>query len=359
MVTTNGLNHANGTCRDFYRNEFSTFRPTIKVVDCTIRDGGLMNKWQFSDELVRDLYHANVAAGVDYMEIGYLTSESYFKRGDVGAWRFCADADLRRIMGNNDTKMKIAAMADIGRVDDCDIPQKSDCLLDLIRVACYDYQIDEAIRLANLCVDRGYEVSINLMAVAKNSLEAIDACLDKVAAECKCNYFYIADSFGSIYGEQVRLLARRYLRKLGPGSAAKWPKVIGYHGHNNQQLGFANTVEGVIEGIEMIDGSYLGMGRGSGNTCIEQLLCFLHNPKYDPRPVFAAIEKHFNPMRLAVDPEWGVSIPYLIQVRLAFVVCGRARGPASPWSASRPMPPPRPVPSRPAPPGIPPCMLSI
>jgi len=272
-----------------------------------------MNKWLFSDELVRDLYQANVAAGVDYMEIGYLTSESYFKRGDVGAWRFCADADLRRIMGNNDTKMKIAAMADIGRVDDCDIPQKSECLLDLIRVACYDYQIDEAIRLANLCVDRGYEVSINLMAVAKNSLEAIDACLDKVAAECKCQYFYIADSFGSIYGEQVRLLARRYLRKLGPGSAAKWPKVIGYHGHNNQQLGFANTVEGVIEGIEMIDGSYLGLGRGSGNTCLEQLLCFLHNPKYDPRPVFAVIEKHFAPMRLAADPEWGVSIPYLIQ----------------------------------------------
>ena len=134
----------------------------------------------------------------------YLTSESYFKRSEVGPMRFCGYDDLRKVMGNNDTKLKIAAMADIGRVDDQDIPPAKDCLIDLIRVACYDYQIDEAIRLANLCVARGYEVSINLMAVAKNTIEQIDACLDKVAEQCNCHYFYIADSFGSIYGEQAR-----------------------------------------------------------------------------------------------------------------------------------------------------------
>mmetsp|Transcript_19197 Transcript_19197/g.52994 ORF Transcript_19197/g.52994 Transcript_19197/m.52994 type:complete len:735 (-) Transcript_19197:41-2245(-) len=301
----------NMSCRELYREEFNTFRPTIKVIDCTIRDGGLMNKWQFSDELVRDLYKANIAAGVDYMEIGYFTSESYFKRGDVGSWRFCADEDLRRIMGKNESNLKISAMCDIGRIDDHDIPQKSDSLIDLIRVACYDYQIDEAIRLANLCVDRGYEVSVNLMAVAKSSLETIDACLDKIGETCRCHYFYIADSFGSVYGEQVRLLAKRYIRKLGPKSGVKYPKIIGYHGHNNQQLGFANSVEGIIEGLEFVDGSVLGMGRGSGNTCLEQILCFLHNPKYDPRPIFEVIEKHFIALRKTT--EWGVSIPYLIQ----------------------------------------------
>ena len=94
----------------------------MKLVDVTIRDGGLMNKWQFSDELVRAVYEANIAAGVDYMEIGYLTSESYFKRTEVGPWRFCADADLRRVIGENKTGLKISVMADIGRVDDCDIP---------------------------------------------------------------------------------------------------------------------------------------------------------------------------------------------------------------------------------------------
>eukprot|EP01045_Picozoa_sp_COSAG04_P036678 COSAG04_NODE_9032_length_905_cov_4.503722_1_plen_97_part_10 len=66
--------------RELYREEFYTYRPTTKLIDVTIRDGGLMNKWQFSDELVRSVYRANIAAGVDYMEIGYFTSESYFKR---------------------------------------------------------------------------------------------------------------------------------------------------------------------------------------------------------------------------------------------------------------------------------------
>lgn len=107
--------------RELYREEFYTYRPTVKLIDVTIRDGGLMNKWQFSDELVKAVYKANIAAGVDYMEIGYLTSESYFKRSEVGPWRFCADADLRRIMGENNSDLKISAMADIGRVDDADI----------------------------------------------------------------------------------------------------------------------------------------------------------------------------------------------------------------------------------------------
>jgi hypothetical protein len=167
-------------------------------------------------------------------------------------------------------------------------------------------------RTANLCVERGYEVSINLMAVAKVPVARIDECLAQMAKECTCHYVYIADSFGSIYGEQMRVLTRKYTASLGPGSGAKVPKILGYHGHNNQQLGFANSVEGVIEGIDMVDGSFLGMGRGSGNTCLEQLLCFFKNPKFDPRPVFDAIQKHFIPLRLS-GTEWGVTIPYLIQ----------------------------------------------
>jgi len=152
---------------DVYRQAFHEFRPSVKVIDCTIRDGGLMNKWQFSDDFVKAVYTACVDAGVDYMEIGYFTSEKYFKRDEVGPWRFCAKADLQRIVGENKTSLKLSGMADIGRIDPCDIPLKKDSLLDLVRVACYAHQVDEAIELANLCLERGYEVSINLMAVAK------------------------------------------------------------------------------------------------------------------------------------------------------------------------------------------------
>jgi len=93
------------------------YRPEIKVIDCTVRDGGLMNKWQFTDKFVRKVYNALTEAGVDYMEIGYLSSESAFSRDEVGAWKFCAEADLKRIIGDGEKKIKLSAMADIGRID--------------------------------------------------------------------------------------------------------------------------------------------------------------------------------------------------------------------------------------------------
>eukprot|EP00670_Eutreptiella_braarudii_P007060 CAMPEP_0174282902 /NCGR_PEP_ID=MMETSP0809-20121228/3484_1 /TAXON_ID=73025 ORGANISM="Eutreptiella gymnastica-like, Strain CCMP1594" /NCGR_SAMPLE_ID=MMETSP0809 /ASSEMBLY_ACC=CAM_ASM_000658 /LENGTH=719 /DNA_ID=CAMNT_0015377423 /DNA_START=32 /DNA_END=2191 /DNA_ORIENTATION=+ len=287
---------------DIYRKAFYEYRPSVRVIDCTIRDGGLMNKWRFTDDFVRAVYEANVAAGVDYMEIGYFTSEKYFKRSEVGPWRFCATDDLRRIVGENKTGIKLAGMADIGRIDPCDIPMKKDSLLDLVRVACYNHQIDEAIELANLCLERGYEVSINLMAVAKNTLAEIDACLEKVA-KTKVHMFYLADSFGSLYGEQVRLLIRRYVEAL-PG------KQIGFHGHHNQQLGMANSIDAITEGANMVDGSILGLGRGAGNTPTENVLCFLRNPKYNVRPIFDVVENQFYELKKTV--EWGLSVPYLI-----------------------------------------------
>ena len=75
------------------------FRPEIKVLDCTVRDGGLMNKWQFDDAFVRKVYENLNMSGIDYMEIGYISSEKAFSRKEVGPWKFCAEADIRRVTG--------------------------------------------------------------------------------------------------------------------------------------------------------------------------------------------------------------------------------------------------------------------
>ena len=92
------------------------FRPQIKVIDCTVRDGGLMNKWQFSEDFVRSVYHALGKAGVDYMEIGYISSEGMFSREEMGPWKFCSEDDLKRVIGDEEKKVKLSAMADIGRI---------------------------------------------------------------------------------------------------------------------------------------------------------------------------------------------------------------------------------------------------
>src|SRR5208337_589473 len=121
------------------------YRPQIKVLDCTIRDGGLINKWQFSDDLVSKVYQALSRAGVDYMEIGYKSSEKYFSRVENGAWKFCCEEDIKRIIGDGKGGMKLSAMADIGRIDADDILPQAESVLDMIRVACYAHETDKAI----------------------------------------------------------------------------------------------------------------------------------------------------------------------------------------------------------------------
>lgn len=278
------------------------FRKEIKVMDCTIRDGGLQNKWQFSDKFVKAVYDACVEAGVDYMEIGYKSSENAYSKTENGPWKFCEEADLRRIVGENKTNLKLAAMADIGRISFDDIPPKSESVIDMMRVACYDYQVDKGIALAEHCMEKGYEVTINLMAVSTISEMALDQALADLS-KCKAPTIYLVDSFGSMYSEQIHFLMDKYKKAL-PG------KTIGFHGHNNMQLAFANTIECIIKGANMLDGTFLGLGRGAGNCGTEQLLTFLKNPKYRVKPVFKAIQDEIIPLQSQLD--WGYSIPYLV-----------------------------------------------
>ncbi len=278
------------------------YRPEIKVIDCTVRDGGLMNKWQFTDKFVRKVYNALTEAGVDYMEIGYLSSESAFSRDEVGAWKFCAEADLKRIIGDGEKKIKLSAMADIGRIDLDDIPFKSDSSLDMIRVACYAHQVDKGIELAEHCIEKGYETAINVMAVSTVGMRELDEALADLA-KCKVPIIYLVDSFGSFYSEDIEMLAKKYMKAL-PG------KQLGIHCHNNQQLAFANTISAIISGINYLDGSLYGIGRGAGNCTLELLVSFLKNPKFKVRPLIEAIETEILPWTEKID--WGYYIPYMV-----------------------------------------------
>ncbi|MEJ2697633.1 MAG: aldolase catalytic domain-containing protein, partial [Candidatus Sulfobium sp.] len=243
------------------------FRPKIKVLDCTVRDGGLINKWQFSDDFVKKVFLALSRAGLDYMEIGYKSSEKYFSRQENGAWKFCAEEDLRRIVGDGDSGLKLSAMADVGRIDYDDIPPQKDSVLDMIRVACYVKEVDKGISLAHDCIDKGYETTINLMAVSKVLERDLDEALNDLS-KSRVPTVYIVDSFGAMYSEQIHSLAEKYLEAL-PG------KELGIHAHNNQQLAFANTIEAIIAGVNRIDATLYGMGRGAGNCPLELLLAFL------------------------------------------------------------------------------------
>lgn len=285
-----------------------TFRPALKVMDCTIRDGGLVNAHHFGDEFVRAVYRACVAAGIDYMEIGYKNSKTTFPAEKFGPWRHCDEEDIRRVVGDHDaraTGLKLAAMADAGKSDwQTDLLPAKDSPLDMIRVAFYAHQVSEAVEMIAHANELGYETSANLMAVSGLTDGEIDTVLEAIAPTA-AGTMVIVDSFGHLYREQIDLLYNRYAQALeGTG------KEIGIHAHNNQQLAFANTIEAIILGCNRVDATIFGFGRGAGNCHTELLLGFLRNPKFNLRPIIEVIQEHILPLRREI--EWGPSLPYNI-----------------------------------------------
>ena len=139
-------------------------REDLKVFDCTIRDGGLVNNFYFSDEFVRAHYEMCVASGVDYMEIGKNVSPTLMSEDEYGPWNFCKEEDIRRIVGENKTDLKIAVMSDIGRSLKEELRPKEQSVVDMIRIATYIHQIPAAIELIEDAHAKGYETTVNIMA---------------------------------------------------------------------------------------------------------------------------------------------------------------------------------------------------
>ena len=253
------------------KGDLMTARPDIRVLDATIRDGGLVNNFMFTDDFINALYRANVKAGIDYMEFGYKASKELFDVNKFGKWKFCDEAAIREIVGDNNSDMKISVMADVGRCDyKKDILPREDSVIDMVRVATYVHQMPSAIEMIEDAKSKGYEVTCNIMAISNTQESDLDQALDMVAKRSADNY---------------------------------------------QQLAFANTIEAAAQGVSLLDATMMGMGRGAGNCAMELLLSFLKNPKYNVFPVLKFVEEHMLPLKES-GAVWGYDIPYLLTGRL-------------------------------------------
>jgi 4-hydroxy 2-oxovalerate aldolase len=300
-----GTNETTNSAWAEKKGSWLTYRPDIKVLDCTIRDGGLINNCNFEDGFVKAIYQACVQAGVDYMELGYKASRKIFSPTEYGLWKFCDENDIRRIVGENDTPLKLSVMADADRTDyHEDILPKNQSVVDLIRVATYIHQIPLAIDMIKDAHDKGYETTVNLMAISVVQESELDEALE-ILATTEVEVIYLVDSFGALYSEEVQALTAKYLK-----FAQATGKKVGIHTHNNQQLAYANTIESLILGTSYLDATIGGLGRGAGNCPMELLIGFLKNPKFHLRPILQCIQDHIIPMKEKVS--WGFDIPYMI-----------------------------------------------
>ena len=278
------------------------YREQIKVLDCTIRDGGLINKHFFTDEFVRAVYQALSKSGVDYMEFGYRSSRELYSPDEYGAWKYCDDHKIEEIIDGIESDMKISIMVDSYRVKEQEFKPADQSPVNMIRLATYVKYIDSAIELINKCHDLGYETACNIMAISKEIEPDLIEALDQVA-KTPVDVVYVVDSFGAFYCEQIEYMVKLYQDHL-PG------KELGVHCHNNQQLAFANTIEGIIHNTNYLDASVYGIGRGPGNCCLELLLGFLKNPKFNLTPVLKLIQDYMLPLRDEI--EWGYIIPFFV-----------------------------------------------
>ncbi len=279
------------------------FREKIKLLDATIRDGGLMNSHKFEDSFVRAVYKAVSEAGIDYMEIGYKNSKKLFSPEKYGKWKFCDDDEILKVIKDIPSKTKISVMVDVDRVDVADVRPKKNSPVSMIRVASYIKDIDKAIYLCNQMAEKGYETAINIMAISKALDNEINEAFEQLEKECKAIVINIVDSNGALYQETVEFLIKK-------AKSIIKSKEIGFHAHNNQQLGFSNSIEAIIHNANYIDCTIYGLGRAAGNCPTELMLGFLKNPKYDIRPILDVISKEFIPLREKI--EWGYVIPYAI-----------------------------------------------
>jgi 4-hydroxy 2-oxovalerate aldolase len=273
-----------------------------KLIDCTLRDGGHLNKWNFSFDFVKKVISAVAETGIHCIEIGYVSDKDKFPP-ETGTWRFSEEKHIRAVVPV-DIQTKIGVMGDVGKVGIEQFIPKDESVIDIVRLAFYPGQGKEAIELGHQVQDLGYEVYLNAMGVVCYKEDDLKNLISDFY-ECKVPNIVISDSYGSLMPWQVHNLTRLFIQGTG--------KSIGYHAHNNLGMAFANSMASINAGGSSIDATVYGMGRGAGNLPLETILAYLlHSEKVHTNliPLLELIENEFVELKKRMG--WGYNLPYMI-----------------------------------------------
>ncbi len=248
---------------------------STKILDCTIRDGGHLCDWNFDKNLADEAYLSAEKSGVDYFEIGY-------RKHTGGLYSHCPDEILPK------GKTKIVLMADAKDFDK-NLFKSGDFA---VRVACHSDEIEKGIEIIEQL--EGFETFLHLMNVDK--IKDFTP-LKNWQNKNRITSIYFADSWGTFTPDDVEYYYKK-LQDLGFEN-------ISFHGHNNLQLAFANTLKAIELGAFSVDATAFGIGRGAGNLPIELLIGHLKSA--DTKYYYDLIEKYFEKSPL----KWGYSLKTL------------------------------------------------
>lgn len=287
-------------------HDWAHFATGVKLLDCTLRDGGYYNRWDFEPGLVGDYVDAMVRAKVDAVEIGFRNPAW---AGFVGKLAYSQPEQLRDLALPG---AKLGVMSDtkalLGKDGQADprilsslYPGKGDPA-SFVRLATLPKDLAAAAAAARSLADSGYDVFINLMQAGgldRASLEGLASRLGDAPVKA----LYLADSFGSLYPESTRRLVREVAQVFG--------KPVGFHAHDNLGLANANALAAAEAGATWIDGTVMGMGRGAGNARTENLVPILKGlgrSDLMPTALGRLVEARFRPLQQRY--EWGPSLAF-------------------------------------------------
>ncbi|WP_194778232.1 aldolase catalytic domain-containing protein [Pararhodonellum marinum] len=273
----------------------------MKLLDCTLRDGGYYTQWDFDRPLTHAYLESINSLPVDYVEIGYRSKE---RKGYFGEYYYLPKNTLDH--ASSISKKKLAIMIDEKQVSERDIDQLiSPCIgkISLIRIAVAPKNIQRAILLAAKIKDLGFEVGVNVMYMSTwKSQKGFFETLPEIKDGVDC--FYMVDSHGGIFPDDIKEITDRIRSKVSVP--------LGFHGHNNLELALVNTLTALACGVEMVDSSIMGMGRGAGNLKTELLLSVLSaqgKRKFDFNPLSAVVDEF---SKLQQIHGWGTNLPYMV-----------------------------------------------
>ncbi len=266
------------------------------LLDCTLRDGGYYNAWNFSNELIAQYLVAMQAAEVDIVELGLRSLEN---SGFKGACAFTTDTFLQSL--DLPCGMTVAVMVNgselVGKLAMEDVLARlfpnpaAASPVKLVRVACHVHEFAKALKAVPWLKERGYRVGFNLMQIADRDEQEIVE-LARMASDYPIDVLYFADSMGSLAPDQIAQIVG-YLRQ-------GWQGALGIHTHDNQGLALSNTLRALDEGVTWVDATVTGMGRGPGNARTEEVVIeAAARTGSHPNlvPLMGLVRKHFKPMQ--------------------------------------------------------------
>ncbi|MEP0548675.1 MAG: aldolase catalytic domain-containing protein [Rhodothermales bacterium] len=281
----------------------------VKLLDCTLRDGGYYNAWDFDRDLVESYLQAMTALEVDYVELGFrFTSTDGFK----GALAYTTDSYINELQVPDGLRLGVMLNASDVVNYSGGIEAALERLFDsagespvmLVRLACHIHEFEQALDAGRWLKDRGYIVGINLMQIADRTDEEIEA-VAALAEGSAVEVLYFADSLGGLNPDRTAHIIQR-LR-------THWTGALGIHTHDNMGNALANSMRAIQEGVTWIDGTVTGMGRGPGNAKTEYLA--LELAPYRGRagnitPLLNLIDRVFRPMQQEYG--WGTNAYYYL-----------------------------------------------